>query len=123
MTIMANASSIPVRNKINTTPKPIMPTTTSFIFASDYLEDVTGQHETLDKTTDPEPIRDGIKRKLAGKGDLPRPVELNCDPEKVPPYQEEEHYTQQSRKAVQDILTRFREFLIKEIDKDMTSHP
>ena len=71
MTIMANASSMPVRNKTNTTAKPMMPTITSFIFASDYLENIAHQHETLNETADPEPIRNGIKRKLSGKGDLP----------------------------------------------------
>jgi hypothetical protein len=119
---MAKPSSIPVRKRTSTTPRPIIPTVISFIGASKDLLEIDKQNEALHNATPCQAIGDGIKGKLPGQGYLSGSVKASRIDEKVPGDEDENGNTHETSDDVKDGLYTLGEPLDKKVHKDMSSH-
>src|SRR5512140_1164118 len=82
---MAKPSSIPVRKRTRSDARPKSPTSTSLIERPSVdFNQIADHDQTLDETADADPVGDGVERKLEGKRNLSRSVEISRILEQVP---------------------------------------
>jgi len=116
---MANASSMPVRKRMRTVARPMIPIVTSLIGASDDLKDLGDKDKALNKGAEAKSEGHRVEWDLEGERDLPCPVKIHAHFDEIPAQQGKESDPKESGNDVDRFSRPLRKLEDKEVHKNV----